>query len=277
MTPKVPASLGTVPETLLIPLYGRAELTRQGSDLIRDPKAVEMVDAIAYDFSKFDGLPSLLGSVARTRIFDHWVARWLAEHRGGTVVEVGAGLNTRFERIDDGAVRWFDLDLPDAMALRRRFFADSDRRRMIDGSVTDAAWVDAIGPDPGPWVFVIEAVLSYLSEVDVRRALGLIAEHFPGAGVVFDTWGEWMREHQDEHDALQMMDARVEWFWEEPAELEGWGLGLELRESCIMPDGPAEVRALLPPTMREMLPALAADPQVQAYKLNRFAVAGAGV
>ncbi len=169
-------------------------------------------------------------------------------------------------------MHWIDLDLPDAMALRRRFFEESDRRRMVAASVTGDAWVEPVASSPGPWFFAVEAVLSYLSEVDVRRALALIADHFPGAVIAFDTLGNWMRDHQDEHDALQKMDARVEWFCEEPAALEDWGLRLELEESCILPEGPEEVRALLPPPMLVALPALTADPQVQSYKLNRFEV-----
>jgi O-methyltransferase involved in polyketide biosynthesis len=55
-------SLEGAQETLLVPLYGRATLTRQGSDLIDDPKAVEMVEAIDYDFSRFDGSMSLVGT-----------------------------------------------------------------------------------------------------------------------------------------------------------------------------------------------------------------------
>src|SRR5919109_2471064 len=114
--------LGPVAETLLIPLYGRATLTRQGSALIDDPTAVEMVEAIDYDFSRFDGAPSLFGAVLRTRVLDVWIQRWLSAHPAGTVVEIGAGLNTRFERLDNGLAHWLEVDLPDAMTLRRRFF-----------------------------------------------------------------------------------------------------------------------------------------------------------
>jgi O-methyltransferase involved in polyketide biosynthesis len=69
MPQKHRVALGPVQETLLIPLYGRAVETRKNRSVLRDPKALEMVDAIDYDFAKFDGGPSLLGSVLRTAIF----------------------------------------------------------------------------------------------------------------------------------------------------------------------------------------------------------------
>jgi O-methyltransferase involved in polyketide biosynthesis len=67
-------------------------------------------------------------------MFDVLVADFLRDHPEGTVVEIGCGLNTRFERLDNGRVHWFDLDLPDSIELRQRFFSDSDRRTTL------AAW-----------------------------------------------------------------------------------------------------------------------------------------
>jgi O-methyltransferase involved in polyketide biosynthesis len=265
----VTVDLGTVQETLLIPLYGRADLTRRGSPLIDDAKAVEMVDAIVYDFAKFDGTPSLFGSVLRTRIYDYWISRWLRDHPAGTVVEIGAGLNTRFERLDNGRVHWIDLDLPDAMELRRRFFAETDRRRLFAGSVLDEEWLEAVASSPGPWFFAAEAVLIYLPEADVRRTLRRVARRFPGSPIAFDTWGSWMLEHQDEHDTLASMEARVEWACDDPAEFEVGG-DLRLFESCTFPESPAEILDLVANEVRELLVAFADDPRIHTYRQNLF-------
>ncbi|MGW4126045.1 class I SAM-dependent methyltransferase [Nocardia sp. NPDC004711] len=151
--------LGEVQETLLIPLYGRAVETGKARPILRDPKAVEMIGAIDYDFGRFDGGRSLFGTVLWTSIFDAWVSGFLAVHPGGTVVEIGAGLNTRFERVDNGRVRWVDPDLPDAMEVRSRFFVETDQRRMIAASVLDAGWVEVVKALQGPYFFVSEGFL----------------------------------------------------------------------------------------------------------------------
>ncbi len=41
----------------------------------------------------------------------------------GTVLEIGAGLKTRDERLDNGQASW--VDLTDSIALRRRSFTDT--------------------------------------------------------------------------------------------------------------------------------------------------------
>lgn len=260
--------LGATQETLLVPLYGRALLTREGSPLISDPKAVEMVETIDYDFSRFDGSMSLIGSVLRTRIFDHWISRWLHSHPAGTVVEIGAGLNTRYERLDNGQARWFELDLPDALDLRRRFFADTERRTLLAGSVLDEDWLDTVAATGGPWLFVAEAVLIYLPEPDVRRVVTRFAHRFPGSLLVLDTWTTWMRDHQHEHDTISQMDARFEWFCDDLTTLTGSDARIEPIESCTIAGGPAEVLDLLPPANRDALAAAADHPQMLSYRQN---------
>lgn len=92
--------------------------------------------------------------------------------------------------------------------------------------------------------------------------------------VSFDTWGVWVRDHQQDHDVLGDLHARMRWFCDEPVELEGWGLGLRLLESDTFTEGPAEVLAVLPPDMLAMLPVLADLPQVNSYRQNLFQTAG---
>ncbi len=273
MTPTTPVQLGPVQETLLIPLFGRAELTREGSALISDPKAVAIVESLEYDFSRFAGTMSALGSVFRTRMYDHWVATWLAEHPDGTVVEIGAGLNTRYERLDNGRARWIELDLPDVMELRRRFFSDTERRTMFTASITEDGWTAAVGETRGPCFVSVEAVLIYLTDDEVARFFATIADRFPGAVVAFDTWSTWMRDHQDEHDTIGALDASFTWFCDDlVADLRAWDRRLSLVESRTFPEAPAELLELLPEPILEMLPVLAADPQTTAYRQNLAAV-----
>jgi O-methyltransferase involved in polyketide biosynthesis len=126
MADKHQVRLGAVQETLFITLAARAAETQRKHPVLRDPKAVELLQSIDYDAAKYGRGAGGFVTVLRTAIIDFWVREFLAAHPAATVVELGTGLNARFERVDNGQMHWFDLDLPDTIELRRNFFADTD-------------------------------------------------------------------------------------------------------------------------------------------------------
>lgn len=270
--PKHAPELGEVQETLLIPLYARAVETRKRRGMLRDERAVEMVDALDYDFSRFDGARSLVGSNLRTLLFDGWARDFLDRHPTGTVVELGTGLNTRFERLDNGTLHWFDLDLPDVIDLRREFFADTERRRMIAASVTDPAWTEQVRDSPGPYFLIAEAVLIYLPEDQVRAVFDLIAERLPGAHLALETATGWMVGNQDRHDVLSKVAARMNWRCDDPALPRTWRGDVELVDTCTFAHLPDGLRRGLPVPYRLLLRALATVKrrEIEAYHFNLY-------
>lgn len=263
--------LGGVQETLLIPLYGRALDARARHPVLGDARAAELVERIDYGFTKFRG-PSLSGSVLRTAIFDEWIRRFLGEHPAATVVELGSGLNTRSDRLDNGRARWFDLDLPDTIALRRASFTDTERATMIAGSVLDTDWFDQVAASGGPYFFVSEAVLLYLNEAQVRTSVRQIARRFPGSLLAFDTSGRTMIDNQDRNPVFKALSARMRWVCDDPRELEPCGLSLLDSRTFASPqpelarDWPLRYRIGMP-LLARLLPRI-----INTYKLNLFAV-----
>ncbi|PWG07165.1 class I SAM-dependent methyltransferase [Streptomyces sp. V2] len=270
--PKHTPELGEIQETLLIPLYARAVETRKRRGILHDPRAVEMVDSLEYDFSRFDGARSLVGANLRTLLFDHWVRQFLTAHPSGTVVEIGTGLNTRFERLDNGKVHWFDLDLPDVAALRHRYFDDTPRRHILPASVTDPSWTEAVRNSPGPHFLVAEAVLIYLDEPGVRAVLDLIATQLPGSRLAFETAASHMLDHQNTHDVLAKVSARMSWRCDDPTLIEHWRPGLHLTNSCTFANLPDPVRRELPLSYRTLLRAMSTVRRrdIEAYRFNVF-------
>jgi O-methyltransferase involved in polyketide biosynthesis len=265
--------LGAVQQTLMIPLYGRAVETGKRRPLLSDPRAVQIVESIDYDFAQMKAFKGgARGAVLRTAMFDVWVQRFLAEHPGGTVVEIGTGLNTRFERLDNGTVHWFDLDLPDVIELRRRFFTDTDRRRMLAGSVLEPAWVDTVRAGPGPYLFVAEAVLLYFEPDQVEQAIRLIAAHFPWSLLALDTGGQVMADAVNRNDVMRDMGARMTWVCEDPAQLEPFGL--RLLDSRTFAEPQPELRARMPLRFRALSVVMGAlfRRQVRSYHLNLFQI-----
>ena len=264
--------LGPVQESLLVPLYARAVDARKRRPILNDPKAVEMVQSIDWDFQRFNQRRRVVGATLRTAMFDEWVRGFLSRHPEGTVVEIGAGLNTRFERLDNGAVHWFDLDLPDTVELRRKFFLDSARRATLAGSIVDPSWMAAVRQSPGPYCFVAEAVFIYLPEQDVKAALAQIAGNFPRATIAFDTAGRWGIDHENRDHARRGIGARFAWACEDPREIERWKIGLHLVESRTLRNLPDSLRSRLSLSTRAAFRIIAKlFPKVtEAYRLNLF-------
>jgi len=273
MTARQSIQLGTVQETLLVPLYARAVDARKKRPILNDPKAVEMVDSIDWDFQRFHQRWRIAAATLRTSIFDVPVRDFLSRHPEGTVVEIGAGLNTRFERLDNGAVHWFDLDLPDSIELRKKFFTDSERRTTLTASVLDPSWMDAVRQSPGPYFFVAEAVFIYLTEQQVKLALAQIAANFPNATIAFESMPLNSIRHGNEDHARQKIDARFTWACEDPIEIERWKIGLRLLDSRSLLDIRGSLRSRLSlPTRAVLRILLKFRPQIaNICRLNLFA------
>ena len=251
------AELGAVQQTLFIPLAARARETGRRRPVLRDPKAVEMVRSIDFDEAAYGrrwgpGFVTLL----RTLVFDWWVRQFLVQNPAGTVVELGTGLNTRFERTDNGTAHWVDLDLPDTIELRRRFFEDTDRRQMVAASLTGEDWMAAVEQRPAPYFFVSDGVLAYLDEADVTGTLSRIAGRFPGAMVAFDTYPRVTLNQQHKMAERRGMAARWAWACDDPRSLER--LGLRVVEQATITRPPGALRRQLPARYRYLLPL--ADP-----------------
>jgi O-methyltransferase involved in polyketide biosynthesis len=270
---KETVQLGTVQETLLITLWARAIEARKSRPILNDWKSAEIYDRLDYDFSRFASAPaSQIGVCIRALQFDQWVREFLREHPDGTVVEIGAGLNTRFERVDNGQVRWFDLDLPDAMTLRRRFFEESERRSFISASVLDEQWPSIVKASAsGPVLLVAEGVFMYFPEQDVRRAFTRLAEQFPGASLAFDTMSTWWVRNQQKHDSLRHVDARIQWGIDDVGDLKWWDSGYRVEESVTFGEIPHRFKRQVPIQYRVLgdLAGLIFRKQTRGYRLNK--------
>ena len=181
-------NLGSVQETMLLPLWGRAVETLKPKPLLVDNKAVEIINSIQYDFSTIANNISKLSSaswIARSIYFDKKISEFISVNPYATVVNVGCGLDTTFDRTDNGKINWIDLDLPDAIYLRKQYFQESGRRRTVAKSVFDTSWYDEI-MTRDKVMLLIAGVIYYFSESEIRRLFSEIHSFIPGAEVIFD-------------------------------------------------------------------------------------------
>jgi len=227
-------TLSGVAKTLLLPLYNRAMESKRPDAMIKDEKAVELVTQMRLDFSSVRQIPMTeLLKVMRimlTREMDRYARDFLSRHPEAVVVHIGCGLDSRFERVDNGRVEWFDLDLPEVIDLRRRFIGDEhERYHLLAGSVLEDAWLEAVKVySQRPFLFLAETVFVYFIEAQVKSLVLTLRDRFPGAELVLDGWRPFEIWVGNRYLSPSKFAGLMQWGLWSGREIEGWGDGIHL-------------------------------------------------
>jgi O-methyltransferase involved in polyketide biosynthesis len=200
---KVKVKLSGISQTMLNCLWRRAQLSKKYSSLFYDQKAIELVEKIDYDDLAADeplqdlelsffrtaqqvDLPQFGLFTLRARQFDEMAKKYIAEHPRASVVNLGAGLDTTFYRVDNGLIHWYDLDLPEVIDVRRQLLLEPDRVTYIAKSIFDQSWCKDV-KHTGDGVFIVAGgVLQFFNELQVKQFFSMLADNFDGGELVFD-------------------------------------------------------------------------------------------
>jgi methyltransferase (TIGR00027 family) len=175
--------LSNVSCTMFLMLYGRVTEGLSKDPILRDPKAEEIVaqinDSLLHSDDKLlrrlaQGKMSwdlAAHAAIRARQYDSYALEFMRNFPQCTIVNLGCGMDTRFWRIDDGRMRFFDLDLPEVILLKRQLVQETERYRMVGCSVLDHAWMDAVISGGNPAMFLAEGLFMYLPKDEVRALI----------------------------------------------------------------------------------------------------------
>lgn len=179
--------IGGVAETMLQTLYARAKESQKPNHKIYDEKAVEIVRKMDYDFSLADKDTAMSsGVVARTIVLDRMVSDFVKEHPDTTVVNIACGMDTRFYRVDNGQIHWYNIDLPVTMEVRERYIVEDERVRNIPVSAMDDSWTEQIQDTTGCVLVIVEGLSMYLTEKDIKQILSIIDRKFTDVTVFME-------------------------------------------------------------------------------------------
>jgi methyltransferase (TIGR00027 family) len=240
-----------VESTNLLTLYSRAIESRSDDPILSDPYAERIVDLIDQRIA--DSKEPLLRmlyrkevdprlvvhSALRARKYDQYAQEYLARRPCGVVINLGCGMDTRFQRIDDGELRLFDLDLPEVIGLKRRILVESEHYCMIATSVFDYRWMDQVAAaQGGSLLFLAEGLFMYLDPGKVKALVLEIQARFPGSELVCELANRsWIEGWRGKMGAKKMQrqlkigaGARFTFGVDSPDELESWNPGIEFLE-----------------------------------------------
>jgi len=199
MSEIVKVQLNGAAETMLQSFYARAQYSKSKKHKFYDAKAVELVDMIDYDFSQAEKDSKMgTGVIARTIVFDELVKEFIEKNPECTVVNIACGLDTRFYRMNNGKITWYNLDLPETIAVRNQIYNESGRVSTIGISATDAAWAEKVKVR-GKMLFIIEGLSMYLTADENAKMLSIIHDNFDNATVLMECLAKkWVNKEKVE-------------------------------------------------------------------------------
>ena len=203
--------LSGVPETMLQTVYARAKESR-GRGVIHDAKAEEIIEKLDYDFSLADKDTAMhSGVIARTIVLDRLTKEWLAKYPGAVVVNIACGLDTRCYRMS-GHSHWYNLDLPEAMAVREKLLPESGAISQIAMSAMDdwGGEISELSEQNVPVLIVIEGLTMYLNAKDVQQIFAVISSRFSQATIFVETMNPAMVRHFKEK-SIDASNAKFTW------------------------------------------------------------------
>jgi O-methyltransferase involved in polyketide biosynthesis len=224
-------------ETLLITLHARARGCPEA--FFHDETAQRILQQIDYDFSQLK-VPTgtSLTVCLRAKKLDDYARAFLARHPQATVLHLACGLDGRYQRVDNGQVDWYDLDLPDVIELRRKFFTETEHYHLIASSVTDLDWLDAVPQRGQPALVIAEGLMMYLAGDDVKRLLLALQTAFPGCHLAFDAYSTLTARQAQKHPSLKKTGAVLRWGIDDPRTMETWGAGIRFQEEWFFVQSP---------------------------------------
>jgi len=230
-TPRAKVALTGVQETLLIPLYAKAMGSSWPNPIFADPKAEEILQSVEYDFSQLSIARKVVITMCiRAARFDTYAREFLASQPQAVVLHLGCGLDSRCLRVPHDDAQWYDLDLPEVIALRRIFYEETPTYHMIACSVTDPGWVDAVAASGRPVFAIAEGLLMYLKEAEVKALVLKLRKAFPGCHLACDVYSTLTVRQARRITPLQRTGAVVQWGIDDARTIETWAPGIRLRE-----------------------------------------------
>jgi O-methyltransferase involved in polyketide biosynthesis len=235
---KIAVDLGNVQKTLFLPLWGRALETKKEKPLLVDETAVEIMGKVDYDFSviakNINGI-SQVAWIIRSITIDKIIKEFLVQHPQATIINIGCGLDTTFERVDNGTLLWYDLDLPDVIDLRRKFISETERRKFICSSFLESGWLKEIRVTDKV-LFIAAGVFYYFDEQEIKDFLLRLADSFPGSQVFFDACsprGIWAANEMVIRNTGLDEKSFLKWGLKNPGKIATWDSRLRIKATYL--------------------------------------------
>ena len=197
-------------KTLFIPLLGRAQMSKK--DLfLKDLKAEEIIDKVDYDFKSLKQTKWLSMYMSlRGLLIDELTNKYLSNNKNITVIHLGCGLDSRCLRIKENYKIWYDLDYEEVIDVRKEFYKENDKYKMIGSSVIDYKWLDEID-DNNNILIIMEGLTMYLSRAEIIELISMIERKFKNVYLIFDAYTNKAVKASKYKNPVNQMNAEIKY------------------------------------------------------------------
>ena len=211
--------MDNVNKTLYIPLYGKAYVSQRGM-LLEDKKAEEIWKTEGFLLkgkAKSKWLAYNMGM--RSAVFDEWTQQQMAQLPEAVVLHVGCGMDSRCLRVEAGQRQWFDVDFPEVIRERKRYFAETETYHMLASDIRKKDWLNRI-PEGKPAIIVLEGVSMYLQMPELKAVLQRWKKHFPEVRILMDTYTVFAAKATKFKNPINEVGVTQVYGFDNPRELE---------------------------------------------------------
>lgn len=216
-------NLSSTASTLLITLYSRASMSKQGL-IINDKKAEEIIQQAGYSQKKLKTRKSYqIFLTIRAKLIDDYTMDFIRKHDGNcTVIQVACGLDSRYNRISDPNVKWYDLDLYGTIELRKKFYKQTQNYKMIESNVCNFTWINKIDPQDlkKPTLIIAEGLFMYLSKEDNEHVFSTLPKYFKDVDIIFDAFSPLVKSVSGFIPTLRRTRAKFSFGFKNPKVIE---------------------------------------------------------
>lgn len=220
--------MDSVNKTLYIPLYGKAYVSSQGI-LLSDPMAEAIWETEGFPLKGKAASKWLAYYMAmRAAVFDRWISEQSKRSPGAVVLHLGCGLDSRIRRVN-GTAAWYDVDFPEVIDVRRRFYEETGSYHMIGGDLRQEQWLLRI-PEGGHALVVMEGVSMYLEPEQLQRLLARLTARFDRVRLLMDCYTTAAAKASRYKNPINQVGVTQVWGLDDP-DMAAEGTGLRfLRE-----------------------------------------------
>ena len=224
-----------VNKTLYIPLYGKAYVSKKGI-ILKDEKAEEIWAAEGFGLkgkSKSKWLAYYMGM--RSAVFDRWVRTQMENDTEAIVIHIGCGMDSRVLRVGTMGHAWFDVDFPEVIGERRRYYEENAEYHMIESDARKTEWLASL-PENTNAIVVMEGVSMYLKQEELQAVLRDLCAHFKQVKVLIDCYTTFAARASKYKNPINDVGVTMVYGLDEPKILED-GTGLDfVKEHEMTPD-----------------------------------------